>query len=116
MSIFSTEESEFSDADASEFLQGNGPPKDIDRPARELDVLSPVLRQRLIDQQCAREQPPLEPSALSRVFAQCDSRPDRLAISTFNGTSLTYGELGQRITQLAQTIRGYGVVEGDIVF
>ena len=69
----------------------------------------------LIDQQCAREQMLPHPSALTRIFEHCDSRPHGLAISTFDGTSVTFGELGQRVTQLAQTLVGCGVEEGDIV-
>ena len=48
-------------------------------------------------------------------MGQCDSRPHDLAISDFNGSSLTYGELGQRISQFAQTLHGHGVRAGDIV-
>ena len=89
--------------------------KNLDRPLRELDVLSPAMRQRLIDQQCAREQPPLQPSVLARVLEQCESQPQRLAIGTFDGPSMTYGQLGQRVKQLARTLRRRGVAEGDIV-
>ena len=71
--------------------------------------------QRFIEQQCAREQDSPHPSALSHIMGQCESRPRDLAISDFNGSSLTYGELGQRITQFAQTLHGHGVREGDIV-
>ena len=48
-------------------------------------------------------------------MGHCDSRPNDLAISDFNGSSVTYGEMGQRIKQLAQTLHGHGVREGDIV-
>ena len=89
--------------------------KDLSQPLRELDVLSPSMRERLIDQQCAREQVMSHPSALTCIMGQCDSRPDDLAISDFQGSSVTYGELGQRVRQLAQTLHGYGVREGDIV-
>ena len=89
--------------------------KDLNQPLRELDVLSPSLREELVDQQCAREQVPSRPSALTRIMGHCESRPDDLAISDFHGSSVTYGELGQRIRQLAQTLHGYGVREGDIV-
>ena len=73
------------------------------------------MRERLVDQQCAREQVPPRPSALTCIMGQCDSRPDDLAISDFHGSSVTYGELGQRVRQLAQTLHGYGVRQGDIV-
>ncbi len=89
--------------------------KDLNQPLGKLDVLSPSMRERLIDQQCAREQVPPHPSALTRIMHQCDSRPDDLAISDFHGSSVTYGELGQRVSQLARTLHGYGVREGDIV-
>ena len=89
--------------------------KDLNQPLRELDVLSPSMRERLVDQQCAREQVPPRPSALTCIMGQCDSRPDDLAISDFHGSSVTYGELGQRVRQLAQTLHGYGVRQGDIV-
>ena len=89
--------------------------KDLSQPLSELDVLSPSMWERLVDQQCAREQVPSRPSALTRIMGQCDSRPDDLAISDFHGSSVTYGELGQRVRQLAQTLHGYGVRQGDIV-
>ena len=89
--------------------------KDLNQPVRDLDVLSPSMRARLIDQQCAREQQSLHPSALTSIMGHCDSRPDDLAISDFHGSSVTYGELGQRIKRLAQTLHGNGVCEGDIV-
>ena len=89
--------------------------KNLNQPLRELDLLSPSMRERLIDQQCAREQVPSRPSALTRIMGQCESRPDDLAISDFHGSSVTYGELGQRVKQLAQTLHGYGVRQGDIV-
>ena len=89
--------------------------KDLNQPLRELDVLSPAMRERLIDQQCAREQVVPHPSALTRIMDQCDSRPDDLAVSDFHGSSVTYRELGQRVRQFAQTLRGHGVREGDIV-
>ena len=69
----------------------------------------------LIDQQCAREQTLSHPSALTRIFEHCDSRPHGLAISTFDGPSVTFGELGQRVKQLAQTLVGCGVQQEDIV-
>ena len=77
--------------------------------------LTTEMREQLIQQQCAREQTPAQPSALIRIMDQCDSRPHDLAIQDFNGASLTYGELGQRITQFAQTLHSHGVREGDIV-
>ena len=89
--------------------------KDLNQPLRELDVLSPSMRERLVDQQCAREQVSSHPSALKCIMGHCDSRPDDLAISDFHGSSVTYGELGQRVRQLAQTLHGYGVRQGDIV-
>ena len=89
--------------------------KDLNQPLRALDVLSPSMRERLVDQQCAREQQSSHPSALTSIMGHCDSRPDDLAIRDFHGSSVTYGELGQRINQLAQTLHGYGVREGDIV-
>ena len=89
--------------------------KDLNQPLRELDVLSPSMRERLVDQQCAREQVSQHPSALTCIMGHCDSRPDDLAISDFHGSSVTYGELEQRIRQLAQTLHGHGVREGDIV-
>ncbi len=89
--------------------------KDLNQPLRELDVLSPRMREQLIDQQCAREQVPSRSSASTRIMGQCESRPDDLAISDFHGSSLTFGELGQRVRQLAQTLHGYGVRQGDIV-
>ena len=89
--------------------------KDLNQPLRKLDVLSPSMRDQLVDQQCAREQVPSRPSALTRIMGQCDSRPNDLAISDFCGSSVTYGELGQRVRQLAQTLLSYGVREGDIV-
>ena len=73
------------------------------------------MQERLIDQQCAREQTIPHASALTRIFEHCDSRPHDLAISTFDGISVNYGELGQRVKQLAQTLVGCGVAEGDIV-
>ena len=73
------------------------------------------MRELLIDQQCAREQTIPHASALTRIFEHCDSRPHDLAISTFDGISVNYGELGQRVKQLAQTLVGCGVAEGDIV-
>ena len=89
--------------------------ENLNQPLRELDLLSPTMRERLVDQQCAREQGPPYPSALKRIMGQCDSRPQDLAISDFHGSSVTYGELGQRVKLLAQTLHGYGVREGDIV-
>ena len=89
--------------------------KNPDLPLQELDILSPAMRLRLIDEQCASEQPPLQPSVLTRVLEQCESQPHRLAISTFDGPSLTYGELGPRVKQLAQALCSRGVGEGDIV-
>ena len=89
--------------------------KNLNQPLRELDVLSPSMRERLVDQPCAREQVPPRPSALTRIMGHCDSRPGDLAISDFHGSSVTYRELGQRIRELAQTLHGYGVREGDIV-
>ena len=82
---------------------------------RDLNVLSPSMREQLIDQQCARELAVPQPAALTRIMGHCDSRANELAISDFNGSSLTYGELGQRITRFAQTLHGHGVREGDIV-
>ena len=89
--------------------------KDLNQSLGELDVLSPSMRERLVDQQCAREQVPSRSSALTRIMGHCESRPDDLAISDFHGSSVTYGELGQRVRQLAQTLHGYGVRQGDIV-
>ena len=89
--------------------------KDLNQPLCELDVLSPSMRERLVDQQCAREQVSSHPSALTSIMGQCETRPDDLAISDFHGSSVTYGELGQRVRQLAQTLYDYGVREGDIV-
>ena len=76
---------------------------------REIDALSPSMRERLVDQQCAREQIVLHASALTRIVEQFDSRSDDLAISTFDGLSVTYGELGRRVRRLAQTLVGCGV-------
>ena len=76
---------------------------------------SPNIEQRLIDQQCAREQILPHASALTRIFEHCDSRPHDLAISTFDGPSVTFGELGQRVKQLALTLVGCGVEQEDIV-
>ena len=87
----------------------------LNQPLRELDVLSPSMREQLVDQQCAGEQVASHPSALTCIMSQCDSRPDDLAISDFHGSSVTYGELGQRVKHLAQTMHGHGVREGDIV-
>ena len=89
--------------------------KKSDQPLRDIDVLSPRMRERLVDQQCAREQPVPQPAALTRIMGHCDSRPHDLAISDFDGSRLTYGELGLRITQFAQTLHGHGVRQGDIV-
>jgi len=54
-------------------------------------------------------------SALTRIVEQFNARPHDLAISTFDGPSVTYSELGQRVRQLAQTLVGCGVQQGDIV-
>ncbi len=89
--------------------------RDMNQPLLELDVLRPSTRERLIDQQCSREQVPARPMALTRIMSHCDARPNDLAVSDFHGSSVTYGELGQRVKQLAQTLHGYGVREGDIV-
>ena len=76
---------------------------------------SPNIEQRLIDQQCAREQILPQASALTRILEHCDSRPHDLAIGTFDGPSVTFGELGQRVKQLALTLVGCGVEQEDIV-
>ena len=89
--------------------------KTLCQPLSELDVLPPSMRERLIDQQCAREGVPSQPTAFTRIMNQCDALPNELAISDFHGSSVTYGELGQRVRQLAQALHGYGVREGDIV-
>ena len=89
--------------------------KSLDQPLRAVDVLSPKLRERLVNEPCAREQGPPHPSAFTRIMDQCESRPQDLAISDFLGTSVTYGELGQRVRSLAQILHGHGVREGDIV-
>jgi len=89
--------------------------KNLNQPLGDLDVLSPSTRERLVDRQCAREQTVPFPAGLTRIMGRCDSHPDDLAINDFNGSSVTYGELGQRIRQLAQTLHGHGVREGDIV-
>ena len=73
------------------------------------------MQKRLIDQQCAQEQVLPHASALTRIVELFVARPHDLAISTFDGPSVTYGELGQRVRQLAQTLVGCGVEEGDIV-
>ena len=90
-------------------------PSQPDTHLHELDALSPALREQLVDQQCEREQALPHPAALTRIMGHCDLRPHDLAMSDFNGSSVTYSELGQRITQLAQTLHGHGVREGDIV-
>ena len=82
---------------------------------RDLEVLSPNMQEQLIDQQCAREQTVPHPAALTRIMGHCESRPHDLALSDLSGSSLTYGEMGQRIIQLAKTLHGHGVREGDIV-
>jgi len=89
--------------------------KDLNQPLRKRDVLTPSMRKRLVDQQCAREQTLPHASALTRIVEQFNARPHDLAISTFDGPSVTYSELGQRVRQLAQTLVGCGVQQGDIV-
>ena len=89
--------------------------KDLNQSLRSLDDLSPSMREQLVDQQCAQEQILPHASALTRITEQFDSRPDDLALSTFDGPSVTFGELGQRVTQLAQTLVGIGVEQEDIV-
>ena len=89
--------------------------KDLSQPLGELDLMSPRMREHLIDQQCAREQSYSHPSALTRIMEQCDLRPADLAIGDFQDSSVSFGELKQRISALAQTLHGHGVREGDIV-
>ncbi len=89
--------------------------RNLNQPLGELEVLSPRMREHLIDRQCVRETVPPQPSALIRIMEQCDLRSDELAISDFHDCSVTFGDLGQRIRQLAQTLHGQGVRQGDIV-
>ena len=107
MSGFPTQQNESSKSNAALT-------KELNQPLHELDVLSSSMWEQLVDQQCAQEQILPHPSALTRIVEQFDARPHELAISTFDGPSVTYGELGQRVRRLAQTLVGCGVVEGDL--
>ena len=86
------------------------------QPSRNSDVLSSALRSRFVEDQCAREQTEPRDSTLVRILAQCESRPEALAICALQqGSTVSYGELGQRVRRLARMLRADGVREGDIV-
>ena len=81
-------------------------------PMTSKDILVP----RWVGQQCAREQAGPKDSTLVRILAQCELRPDALAVHALQQrATVSYGELGQRVRRLARMLRADGVREGDIV-
>ena len=90
--------------------------RQVDQPLPNLDEYSLAARTQWVDQQCAREQTEPKESTLVRVLAQCELRPEALAICSLQqGSTVSYGQLGQRVRRLARMLRADGVREGDIV-
>jgi amino acid adenylation domain-containing protein len=88
---------------------------DPQQPLQDLPVLTDALRQRVLHDWNATETPYAEHTPIHGFFEQqASAHPERRAL-TFEGTSLTYGELETRANQVANALIARGVGPEQIV-
>lgn len=90
-------------------------PGALDQCVNDIAMLAPDVYHLITVQEAAREVAPEHPRVIEQILAQSIRRPDAPAVCDLEGRSISYGQLRDRVTRVARSLRQKGVRDGDIV-